>query len=95
VHDGLCIRARTDADIVTFDRTDEGFGPSIALWTFDWRRSRFETDVAREPACLVADVTATIVGQPLDGDQQAIDQPGATNGPHDWLELGLPGYTVI
>jgi hypothetical protein len=67
----LCIRARTDADVVTFDRTDEGFGHSIALWTFDWRRSRFEADVASEAACLACDVTAAIVGQPLDTDTQA------------------------
>ena len=46
MYDGLCIRARTDANIVTFDRTDESFGHSIALRTFDWRRSRFEADVA-------------------------------------------------
>ena len=54
-------------DVVTLDRTDEGFGHSIALWTFDWRRSRFEADVASEAACLAGDVTAAIVGQPLDG----------------------------
>ena len=77
MHDGLCIRARTDADVVTLDRTDEGLGHSIALWTFDWRRSRFEADVASEAACLAGDVTAAIVGQPLDGDRQAIDQPEA------------------
>ena len=59
-------------DVVTLDRTDEGFGHSIALWTFDWRRSRFEADVASEAACLASDVTAAIVGQPLDGDRQAI-----------------------
>jgi len=72
VHDGLCIRTRTDVDVVTLDRTDEGFGNSNALWTFDWRRSRFEADVASEAACLASDVTAAIVGQPLDGDRQAI-----------------------
>ena len=77
MYDGLCIRARTDANIVTFDRTDESFGHSIALRTFDWRRSRFEADVASEPACLVGDVTAAIIGQPLDGDRQAIDQAEA------------------
>ena len=48
-------------DVVTLDRTDEGFGHSIALWTFDWRRSRFEADVASEAACLAGDVTAAIV----------------------------------
>ena len=77
MHDGLRIRARTDADVVTLDRTDEGFGHSIALWTFDWRRSRFEADVASEAACLVSVVTAAIVGQPLDGDRQAIDRAEA------------------
>jgi hypothetical protein len=31
------------------------------------------------------DVTATIVGQPLDGDQQAIDQPDAMlDGSDKW-----------
>jgi hypothetical protein len=73
VHDGVCIRARTDVDIVTLDCTDEGFGHSIALWTFDWRGSRIEADVASEAACLAGEVTAAIVGQPLDGDRQAID----------------------
>src|SRR2546430_4639301 len=62
---------------LTVDRTTEGFGHSIALWTFDWRRSRFEADVASEAACLAGDITAAIVGQPLDGDRQAIDQPEA------------------
>lgn len=62
-------------NVVTLDRTDEGFGHTIALWTFDWRRSRFEADVASEAACLASDVTAAIAGQPLDGEWQAIDQP--------------------
>src|SRR5262249_23575351 len=43
---------------------------SIALWTFDRRGSRFEADVASEAACLAGEVTAAIVGQPLDGDRQ-------------------------
>jgi hypothetical protein len=30
VHDGLRIRARTDVDVVTLDRTNEGFGHTIA-----------------------------------------------------------------
>src|SRR4029450_10128165 len=71
------IAARSDEDICTLGGTDEGFGHSIALATFDWRRSRFEADVASEAACLAGDVTAAIVGQPLDGDRQAIDQPQA------------------
>ena len=77
MHDGLCIRTRTDADIVTLDRADEGFGHSIALWAFDWRCSRFEAEVASKAACLAGEVTAAIVGQPLDGDRQAIDRAEA------------------
>src|SRR5262249_58748286 len=50
---------------------------SIALWTFDRRGSRFEADVASEAACLAGQVTAAIVGQPLDGDRQAIDRAEA------------------
>ena len=73
MHDGLRIRTRTDADIVTLDRADEGFGHSIALWAFDRRGSRFEADVASKAACLAGEVTAAIVGQPLDGDRQAIE----------------------
>src|SRR5262249_44744467 len=68
---------RTDADIVTLDRADEGFGHSIALWAFDRRGSRFQAEVASEAACLVGEVTAAIVGQPLDGDRQAIDRAEA------------------
>jgi hypothetical protein len=75
--DGLCIRARIDVHVVTLNRTDEGFGHSIALRTSDWRRSRFEADVASELACLASNVTAAIVGQPLDGDRHPIDQPEA------------------
>src|SRR4029453_4595496 len=56
---------------------DEGFGVSIVLLTFDWRRSRFEADVASEAACLAGEVTAAIVGQPLDGERQAIDRAEA------------------
>jgi hypothetical protein len=39
-----------DPSIVTLDRTDEDFGHSIALRTFDWRSSRIEADVASEAA---------------------------------------------
>src|SRR5205807_511945 len=67
----------TDADIVTLDRADEGFGHSIALWAFDRRGSRFEADVASKAACLAGEVTTAIVGQPLDGDRQAIDRAEA------------------
>src|SRR6516165_2669287 len=77
VHDGVCIRARTDADIITLDGADEGFSHSIALWTFDRRGSRLEADVASEAACLAGEVTAAIVGQPLDGERQAIDRAEA------------------
>src|SRR5262249_52118209 len=77
MHDGVCIRAGTDADIVTLDGADEGFSHSIALWTFDRRGSRLEADVASEAACLAGEVTAAIVGQPLDGDRQAIDRAEA------------------
>src|SRR5262249_61155094 len=68
---------RTDADIVTLDRADEAFGHSIALWAFDWRCRRFEAEVASKAACLAGEVTAAIVGQPLDGDRQAIDRAEA------------------
>src|SRR5260370_16780687 len=60
------MRVGGEGDVVTVDRTGEGFGHFIALLTFDWRRSRFEADVASEAACLAGDVTAAIVGQPLD-----------------------------
>jgi hypothetical protein len=60
---------KADANIVRLNRTDKGFGRSIALWTFDWRRSRFETDVASEAAGLAGDVTVAIVGEPLDVDR--------------------------
>jgi hypothetical protein len=36
----------------------------------DRRGSRFEADVASKAACLAGEVTAAIVGQPLDGDRQ-------------------------
>src|SRR5262249_61456471 len=64
-------------DIGRFDRADEGFGPSFALWAFDWRGFGFEADVASKAACLAGEVTAAIVGQPLDGDRQAIDRAEA------------------
>jgi hypothetical protein len=82
-------------DVVTLDRTDEGFGRTIALWTFDWRRSRFEADVASEAACLAGDVTADIVGQPLDGDRQAIDRPEAMlNGSEHQITDVLTGLAI-
>ena len=39
--------------------------------------SRFEADVASEAAYLAGEVTGAIVGQPLDGDRQAIDRAEA------------------
>ena len=72
-HHGLGIRSRTDADIVAFDRADEGFSHSIALRTFDRRRSRFKADVASEAAGIASDIATAIVGKPFDGDRQTID----------------------
>ena len=45
-HYGFGIWSRTDADIVALDRANEGFSHSVALWTFERRRPRFEPDVA-------------------------------------------------
>src|SRR3974377_794376 len=73
MHHGLSIRSRTDANVVTLDRANEGFSHSIALRTFDWRRSRLKTDVPSEAAGIASDVAAAIVGQPFDRDRQAID----------------------
>jgi len=47
-HDRFGIWSRTDADIVALDRAKEGFSHSVALWTFERRRPRFEPDVAGE-----------------------------------------------
>jgi len=70
---GLGIRSRADADVITFDRADEGLSHSIALRTFDGCRSWFQTDVASESARITSDVAATVVGQPFDGGRQPID----------------------
>src|ERR1700751_5762895 len=72
-HYGLGIRSGTNADIVAFDCADEGFSHSIALRTFDGRRSWFKPDVASEAAGITCNVAATVVGQPFDGDRQAVD----------------------
>ena len=72
-HHGLGIRSRTDADVVAFDRADEGFSHSVALRTFDGRRSWFKTDVASEAARIASNVAAAVVRQPFDGDRQAVD----------------------
>ena len=71
---GLGIRSRADADVVTFDRADEGLSHSIALRTFDGCRSRFETDVASEFARIASNVAATVIGQPFDGSRQVRGQ---------------------
>ena len=68
-HHGLGIGSRTDADVVAFDRANERFSHSVALRTFDGRRSWFETDVASEAAGITCNVAATVVGQPFDGDR--------------------------
>ena len=83
-HDGLGIRSGTDADIVAFDCADEGFSHSIALRTFDGRRSRFKPDIASEAAGIACNVAAAIVGQPFDGERQAVDpaEPMLDGGHH-------------
>ena len=55
-HHGLGIGSRTDADVVAFDRADEGFSHSVALRTFDGRRTRFKTDAASEAARIASNV---------------------------------------
>ena len=65
-HHGLGIRSRTDADVIAFDRADEGFSHSVALRTFDGRRSWFKTDVASEAARIASNVAAAVVRQPSD-----------------------------
>jgi hypothetical protein len=45
-------------DVVAFDRADEGFSHSVALRTFDRRRSRFKPDVASEAADITCNVAA-------------------------------------
>ena len=83
-HHGLGIRSRTDADVVAFDRADEGFSHSVALRTFDGRRSWFKTDVASEAARIASNVAAAVVRQPFDGDRQAVDpaEPMLDGGHH-------------
>jgi len=72
-HYGFGIWSRTDADIVALDRANEGFSHSVALWTFERRRPRFEPDVAGETAGVAGDVAADVVRKPFDRDGQAID----------------------
>ena len=72
-HDGFGIWSRTYADIVALDRANEGFSHSVALWTFERRRPRFEPDVAGEAAGVAGDVAAAVIRKPFDRDGQAID----------------------
>jgi hypothetical protein len=80
MHHGLGIRARTNADVVTLDSANEGFGHSIALRTFDGRRPWFKTEVASEAASFSGDVAAAVVGEPFDGYRQEADRPAAAAG---------------
>ena len=52
---------------------DEGFSHSVALRTFDGRRSPFKTDVASEAACIIGNVAAAVVRQSFFADRQTID----------------------
>src|SRR5262249_50686471 len=72
-HDGFGIWSRTDTDIVALNRANEGFSHSVALWTFERRRPRFEPDVAGEAAGVACDVAAAVIRKPFDRDGQAID----------------------
>jgi hypothetical protein len=72
-HYGFGIWSRTDADIVALDRSNEGFSHSVAQWTFERRRPRFEPDVAGEAAGVAGDVAAVVIRKPFDRDGQAID----------------------
>ena len=67
-HDGFGIWSRTDADIVALDRANEGFGHSVALWTSERRRFRFEPDLAGEATGVAGDVAAAIIRKPFDCD---------------------------
>src|SRR5205807_5847228 len=49
----------------------------FTLWSFHRRGPQLEADLASEAACLAREVTAAIVGQPLNGDRQAIDRAEA------------------
>ena len=72
-HYGFGIWPRTDADIVALDCANEGVSHSVALWTSERRRPRFEPDVAGEAAGVAGDVAAAVIRKPLDRDRQAID----------------------
>ena len=66
------IGARADADVIAFDCANKSFCHSIALWTFDGRRSRFKADIASEGAGIASDIATAIVAKPFDGVRQAI-----------------------
>ena len=72
-HHELGIGSGTDADVVAFDRADKRFSHSVALRTFDRRRSRFKPDVASEAAGIAGNVAAAVVEQPFDRYRQAVD----------------------
>src|SRR6516225_7859968 len=74
-HDGFGIWSRTDTDIVALDRANEGFSHSVALWTFERRRPRFEPDVAGEAAGVAGDVAAAVIRKPFDRDGQRLTWP--------------------
>src|SRR4029450_5461691 len=71
-HYGFGIWSRTDADVVALDRSNEGFSHSVALWTFERRRPRFEPNVAGEAAGVAGDIAAAVIRKPFDRDGQAI-----------------------
>src|SRR5262249_33445910 len=68
---GFGIWSRTDADIVALDCANEGFSHSVALWTFERRRPRFEPDVAGEASGVAGDVSAAVLRKPFDRAGQA------------------------
>src|SRR5262245_13176849 len=71
-HYGFGIWSRTDADIIALDRANEGFSHSVALWTFERRRPRFEPDVAGEAAGVAGDMHPLAV---VAADLKAIGAP--------------------
>jgi hypothetical protein len=64
-HHGLSIWTRADAGVIAFDCANEGFGRSIALRTFDGRRSWFKADVTSEAAGIAGNVATAVIGVPL------------------------------
>jgi hypothetical protein len=95
MHYGFGVWSRTDADIVAFDRANEGFSHSVALWTFERRRPRFEPDVAGEAAGVAGDVVRLPLENGVDppiavGRQLSDDRTVYRNGPRS----GSVGPTV-